>query len=262
MSKVAQVLAVQQQQRALAAAAAAHHGAATHAVVANPLLQASALQNFAQNLMANGVNNQQPTGQTFFCIFCMKHFNTQASFTLHLSFVHFRNNVVNVSMQNCFQEHFDKEGKVNTSIASIPSIFGTVANVKGISEDAITHSDTTTNSSCSSSPQKVSPGVMQGRMQSPAQLSEADHLSDDLESSDISIQKGCEQCETHRQRVAELEQTLEAKRIELKNTRELMRRIGVIAGSLLESCTDFDKQWVTHSRKVYSQIQSVICNME
>ncbi|OZC10437.1 hypothetical protein X798_02480 [Onchocerca flexuosa] len=262
MSKVAQVLAVQQQQRALVAAAAAHHSAAAHAVVANPLLQASALQNFAQNLMANGANNQQPAGQTFFCIFCMKHFNTQASFTLHLSFVHFRNNVVNVSMQNCFQEHFDKEGKVNTSIASLPSIFGTVANAKGISEDAITHSDTTTNSSCSSSPQKVSPGVIQGRTQSPAQLSEADHLSDDSESPDISIQKGCEQCETHRQRVAELEQTLEAKRIELKNTRELMRRIGVIAGSLLESCTDFDKQWVTHSRKVYSQIQSVICNME
>lgn len=107
--QVAQVLAVQQQQRALAAAAAAHHSAAAHSVVTNPLLQASALQNFAQNLMANGVNNQQPTGQTFFCIFCMKHFNTQASFTLHLSFVHFRNNVVNVSMQNCFQENFDKE---------------------------------------------------------------------------------------------------------------------------------------------------------
>uniref|UniRef100_A0A0R3S0W0 Uncharacterized protein n=1 Tax=Elaeophora elaphi TaxID=1147741 RepID=A0A0R3S0W0_9BILA len=144
------------------------------------------------------------------------------------------------------------KGKVNASIASLPSIFGTVANAKGISEDAITHSDTTTNSS----PQKVSPGVVQGRSQSPAQLSEPDHLSDDSESPDISIQKGCEQCETHRQRVAELEQTLEAKRIELKNTRELMRRIGVIAGSLLESCTDFDKQWVTHSRKVYSQIQS------
>lgn len=113
------------------------------------------------------------------------------------------------------------------------------------------------------SPQKVSPGVAQGRLQSsPAQLFEADHLSDESDSPDISIQKGCEQCETHRQRVVELEQTLEAKRIELKNTRELMRRIGVIAGSLLESCTDFDKQWVTHSRKVYSQIQSVICNME
>lgn len=113
------------------------------------------------------------------------------------------------------------------------------------------------------SPQKVSPIVVQGKMQqSPVQSSEADHLSDDLESTDVPNQKGCEHCETHRQRVAELEQTLEAKRIELQNTRELMRRIGVIAGSLLESCTDFDKQWVTHSRKVYSQIQSVICNME
>lgn len=110
------MLAVQQQQRAaLAAAAAAHHGATAHAVVANPLLQASALQNFAQNLMANSLSNhhqqqqQQQSGQAFFCIFCLKHFNTQASFTLHLSFVHFRNNVINVSMQNYFQEHFDKE---------------------------------------------------------------------------------------------------------------------------------------------------------
>lgn len=42
------------------------------------------------------------------------------------------------------------KGKVNASIASLPSIFGTVANAKGISEDGITHSDTATNSSCSS----------------------------------------------------------------------------------------------------------------
>lgn len=103
------MLAVQQQQRALAAAAAAQHSAATHGIAANPLFQANVLQNFAQNLMANGINSQQPTGQTFFCIFCMKHFNTQASFTLHLSFVHFRNNAVNASMQNCLQEQFDKE---------------------------------------------------------------------------------------------------------------------------------------------------------
>lgn len=108
----------------------------------------------------------------------------------------------------------------------------------------------------------MSPGVVQGRLQSPAQLYEADHLSDNIESPDTAIPKVCEHCEANRQRVAQLEQILEANQIELNNTRELMRRISVIAGSLLESCTDFDKQWVTHSRKVYSQIQSVICNME
>ncbi|VDM97647.1 unnamed protein product [Thelazia callipaeda] len=263
MSKVAQLLAIQQQQRALAAAAAAQHNVIAHAAAAaaNPLLQVSALQNFAQSLISNGPNNQQQlTGQTFFCAFCMKHFNTQASFTLHLTFVHFRSSM---NMHSCFSEQFDNEGKLNVPLStSVPSLLGTVANSKAASEDTNIHSDTTTNSSCSSSPQKVSPGVAQRRTQSPTQLSEADHLSGGTESPDISSQKGCEQCETHRQRVAELEQRLEANRTELKNTRELMRRIGVIAGSLLESCTNFDKQWMSHSRKVYSQIQSVICNME
>lgn len=111
------------------------------------------------------------------------------------------------------------------------------------------------------SPRKVSPRGVQGR-QSPGQLSEGDRLSGGSQSPETTSQKSCEQCETNRLRVAELEQNLEAKRVELQNTRELMRRISAIAGSLLESCTDFDKQWVSHSRKVYSQIQSVICNME
>ncbi|VDN20812.1 unnamed protein product [Gongylonema pulchrum] len=151
---------------------------------------------------------------------------------------------------------------VAAAVPLLSSVYGAAANGKPVVEDLAAHSDTTTNSSCSSSPQKASPSIVRCRVQSPVQLSEADHLSGGSDSPDTTNPKGCEQCETHKQRVFELEQTLEAKRIELKNTRELMRRIGVIAGSLLESCTDFDKQWVSHSRKVYSQIQSVICNME
>ncbi|VDN20811.1 unnamed protein product [Gongylonema pulchrum] len=112
MNKVAQALAVQQQQRALVAAAAAQHSAATAAATGtNALFHANALQNFAQNLVINGVSaqQQQPAGQTFFCVFCMKHFNTQASFTLHLSFVHFRTNLISVNSQSCFQEHFENQ---------------------------------------------------------------------------------------------------------------------------------------------------------
>lgn len=90
------MLVAQQQQRALAAAAAAQQNITQ---TANPLLQTNVLQNFAQNLLANGINNQQAQ-QNFFCIFCMKHFNSQASFTLHLSVVHFRNGVLNPLPQN------------------------------------------------------------------------------------------------------------------------------------------------------------------
>lgn len=112
------------------------------------------------------------------------------------------------------------------------------------------------------SPQKISPVIATTVSRSPTHLSDSDNLSGGSESPDTMIPKVCANCESNRQRVLELERTLAAKQLELKNTRELMRRISAIAGSLLESCTDFDKQWVSHSRKVYSQIQSVICNME
>lgn len=100
--------------------------------------------------------------------------------------------------------------------------------------------------------------TIQGCLQSPGQLSEGDHFSGGTESPDTTSQKGCEQCESSRQRVLELEQSLEAERLELKNTRELMRRVGVIAGSLLESCSDFDKQWVSHNRHLCIMLQSLI----
>lgn len=259
MAKVAQVLVAQQQQRALAAAAAAQQNVTQ---TGNPLLQASALQNFAQNLIASGMNNQQAT-QNFFCIFCLKHFNTQASFTLHLSFVHFRNGILNPNPQGCTptSETNDNETKFSSSVPT--SIFEPPASIKTTSEDSGNiHCDSATNSSCASSPQKASPVVLAALSHSPTHLSDSDHMSGGSDSPDTASHKTCVQCETSRVRVAELEQALAAKHVELKNTRELMRRISAIAGSLLESCTDFDKQWVSHSRKVYSQIQSVICNME
>uniref|UniRef100_F1L0V4 Zinc finger protein 484 n=1 Tax=Ascaris suum TaxID=6253 RepID=F1L0V4_ASCSU len=274
MNKVAQVLVAQQQQRALAAAAAAQQNAAAAQVVStNPLFQANALQNFAENLMANGVvsaqqsqQSQQHNGQNnFFCIFCMKHFNTQASFTLHLSFVHFRNGVLNPNPQsiNTNASNTTGEMKLNPSLLPsavfVPPIPLSTANDGSTS---IAHSDSATSSSCASSPQKISPVIATTVSRSPTHLSDSDNLSGGSESPDTMIPKVCANCESNRQRVLELERTLAAKQLELKNTRELMRRISAIAGSLLESCTDFDKQWVSHSRKVYSQIQSVICNME
>ncbi|KHN84284.1 Zinc finger protein [Toxocara canis] len=273
MNKVAQVLVAQQQQRALAAAAAAQQNAAAAQVAAtNPLLQANALQSFAENLMANGVvgaqqqqhhNGQQ---QNFLCIFCMKHFNTQASFTLHLSFVHFRNGVLNPNQQPTSAHASNANSEVKLNPALLPSaMFVSPALIGTANEETnIAHSDSATSSSCASSPQKVSP-VMVGATvsHSPTHLSDSsDRLSGGSESPDTTVQKVCEHCEASRQRVLELERSLAAKQLELKHTRELMRRISAIAGSLLESCTDFDKQWVSHSRKVYSQIQSVICNME
>ncbi|VDD96315.1 unnamed protein product [Enterobius vermicularis] len=263
MTKVAQVLVAQQQQRALAAAAAAQQNITQ---TANPLLQTNVLQNFAQNLLANGINNQQAQ-QNFFCIFCMKHFNSQASFTLHLSVVHFRNGVLNPLPQNVTSNSESAETDVNFNNPSLlsPSLFGPPAALKTSSEESMNvHSDTATNSSCASSPQKVSP--VQKVPPAPDTmspiLSDSDQLSGGSATPDNAGHKNCEQCESNRVRVAELEQALAAKHAELKSTRELMRRISAIAGSLLESCTDFDKQWVSHSRKVYSQIQSVICNME
>ena len=96
------MLVAQQQQRALAAAAAAQQ---TVAQTNNPLLQTNVLQNFAQNLLANGMNNAQvaTTPQNFFCILCMKHFNNQAAFTLHLSVVHLRNGMLNAIPQGMTQ---------------------------------------------------------------------------------------------------------------------------------------------------------------
>lgn len=92
-----QVFVAQQQQRALAVAAVAQQNAAQAA--ANPLFQATALQNFARNLMANGIiHAQQQGGQCFLCILCMKQFNSQASFTLHLSF-HFPGNIFTANHQ-------------------------------------------------------------------------------------------------------------------------------------------------------------------
>lgn len=279
MTKVAQVLVAQQQQRALAAAAAAQQNVAAQTAAAaaatNPLLQSNMLQNFAQNLLANGISGQQ-TPQNFLCVFCMKHFNSQASFTLHLSVVHFRNGVLNPLPQNVSSNPETSETDVNFNNPSIlpSSLFGPPAALKTSQDSVNIHSDTATNSSCASSPQKVSPIQKLPSTtdtMSPI-LSDSDQLSGGSATPDTATvtassgaasgQKTCEHCESNRVRVAELEQALAAKHAELKSTRELMRRISAIAGSLLESCTDFDKQWVSHSRKVYSQIQAVICNME
>ncbi|VDK22087.1 unnamed protein product [Anisakis simplex] len=164
--------------------------------------------------------------------------------------------------------------KFNPALMSASIFAPPVSLNTGIQDEVLNlaHSDSaTSSSSCASSPQKASPVFTNGNANgltaghSPTRLSDSsDHLSGGTESPDTTIhpQKVCENCEVHRHRIHELERCLAAKQIELKNTRELMRRISAIAGSLLESCSDFDKQWISHSRKVYSQIQSVICNME
>jgi hypothetical protein len=65
-----------------------------------------------------------------------------------------------------------------------------------------------------------------------------------------------------RKRVGELERAMLARDADLIRLKETMRRVGAISGTLLESCTDFDKLWMLHSKKVYTQIQSVLCSIE
>uniref|UniRef100_A0A0N4UKR5 C2H2-type domain-containing protein n=1 Tax=Dracunculus medinensis TaxID=318479 RepID=A0A0N4UKR5_DRAME len=94
----------------------------------------------------------------------------------------------------------------------------------------------------------------------PEQLFEPNQLTEEPTASNTT--NHCEQCENNRQKIKELEQTLELTRLELRNTQQLMERISTMAGSLLESCTSFDKQWHMQSRKVYSQLESVFYKIE
>ena len=62
-------------------------------------------------------------------------------------------------------------------------------------------------------------------------------------------------------RVLRLETSAASKDAELQRLRETVHRVGSIAGSLLDSCSDFDKLWILHSKKVFTQIQTMLAHV-
>lgn len=70
------------------------------------------------------------------------------------------------------------------------------------------------------------------------------------------------QMATQQAELAQIRQELLAKEMDLRRAREKMFRVGSLAGSLLEMCSDFDKVWMLHSKKVYSHIQALLTTVE
>uniref|UniRef100_A0A914X631 C2H2-type domain-containing protein n=1 Tax=Plectus sambesii TaxID=2011161 RepID=A0A914X631_9BILA len=192
--------------------------------------------------------------QQFFCFFCMRQFGSQAAYTLHLSYVHFRNGVLNPNPQPPTNGDASDEQKVSPS--SIPSsgIFGQPLQSQQIDNS---HPETQGNRS----------SFQEAANHESTANSSSSHKSILSSQTPLSIDSGsncssCDMCTLLRKRTAELERALTVRDSEIMRLNESMRRVGGIAGNLLESCTDFDKLWMLHSKKVYTQIQSVLCSIE
>lgn len=146
--------------------------------------------------------------------------------------------LLHVGLRKIFQQ------KVTPSIIPSGGIFGQPLQSQQIDNS---HSD----------PQDNRSSAQDGASQESNAISSTSHKSADGNSC-----SSCDMCVVLRKRTAELERALAMRDSEIMRLNESMRRVGGIAGNLLESCTDFDKLWMLHSKKVYTQIQSVLCSIE
>jgi hypothetical protein len=62
-------------------------------------------------------------------------------------------------------------------------------------------------------------------------------------------------------RVLRIEWLLSAKDAELSRSRCTLSQVQQLAASLLDSCSDFDKLSMLHSKKVFQQIQSILAQV-
>uniref|UniRef100_A0A915CYV3 C2H2-type domain-containing protein n=1 Tax=Ditylenchus dipsaci TaxID=166011 RepID=A0A915CYV3_9BILA len=217
--------------------------------------QALAAQNLANFFAANGLQ-KQPAMQTqspFFggspaaaaqgqwnCFLCNKQMPNQAAYMMHWSAVHLRaSNVDDVNNNN------NIETKSNGMTASSPFLHPNKTSV-----DLQSDCYSATNSSCASSPQKISP-VGPATTTSITHAQQPDQSA--VRSTATNYSLCCANCENSRQRLLDAEKELANTRMEVDRLKQVLEKVGSIANSLFNSCgntnnPELEKLWMLRAK--------------
>lgn len=71
----------------------------------------------------------------------------------------------------------------------------------------------------------------------------------------------CGTCVNAQQRARDLEQMVATRDTELSRLRATIKRVQAMSNGLLDSSTDFDKLWMLHNKKVFTQIQTILASL-
>uniref|UniRef100_A0A914I4T2 C2H2-type domain-containing protein n=1 Tax=Globodera rostochiensis TaxID=31243 RepID=A0A914I4T2_GLORO len=172
---------------------------------------------FGQLLAAQQQQQVAAAEQFFPCLLCPQKFSSQASYLLHWGSTHMRNAHQQQQNSNGAAGFFMDEPKPLHILALQQQLLLNPMK-EDIAGGGLHHSDT----SCASSPQKVSPVFSSGSVQPPDVPLSANFLFPPV----------CANCELERRRVAQCVRELADARTELNRLRALLMRVGTIFGML------------------------------